>query len=122
VPTRIEVEVDGPFSAATTLYGDDVITVSFARELDTATITTAREALEAAVRTDRPLLVIDLHALEFLDSSGIAVLIALSEARDPETLRLVPSPAPAVTRILDATGVGSTIPIAAESNQATIAA
>jgi anti-anti-sigma factor len=122
MPAQIEVEVDGPFSAATTLYGDDVITVSFAGELDMATITTARGVLEAAVRTDRPLLVIDLHALEFLDSTGIALLVALSEARDPETLRLVPSPAPAVTRILDATGVGSTIPMAAESNQATIAA
>jgi anti-sigma B factor antagonist len=122
MPAQIEIEVDGLFSASTTLYGDDVITVSFAGELDAATIPAARGALEAAVRADPPLLVIDLHALEFLDSSGIAVLVALSEARDPETLRLVPSPVPAVTRILDATGVGSTIPVAAESNRATIAA
>jgi anti-anti-sigma factor len=59
------------------------------------------------------LVVTDLYDLEFLDSSGIALLVGLSGARAPEALRILPSPAPAVTRMLDLTGIGSLIRIAA---------
>jgi anti-anti-sigma factor len=55
--------------------------------------------------------VVDLFELEFLDSSGISLLVHLSKDRSAEALRIAPSPNPEVTRILDLTGIGSLIQI-----------
>jgi anti-anti-sigma factor len=58
--------------------------------------------------------VLDMTGLEFIDSTGIALLVATlsrDDAEDPR-VRFVPSAALAVTRVLDLTGVGERLPLA----------
>jgi anti-sigma B factor antagonist len=100
-----------PFAVETTRYGEGVVVLSFAGELDLAVIETAREALKL-VMGGSELVVIDLTRLEFLDASGVSLLIRLARIRGaPDSLRLLPSRHPGVNRILEATGVGSVIQI-----------
>jgi anti-anti-sigma factor len=107
--------VDGPLTVSSTQYGADVIVVSLAGELDLANVSTAEKLLSAAVLAHPDLVVIDLSELEFLDSSAIALLVSLSEIPGSDTsLRIVPSPSLAVTRMLDATEIGSMIKIASD--------
>jgi anti-anti-sigma factor len=107
-----EDRADGLLAVRSTRYGSDVVVVALAGELDRSNVATAKQAL-GAVGADATLLVIDLYELEFLDSSGISLLVRLSQGRDPESLRIVPSPSREVTRILDLTGIGSLIRISA---------
>jgi anti-anti-sigma factor len=109
-----EDRTDGLLAVRSNRYGEEVAVVSLAGELDRSNVATAKEAL-AIAGADTALLVIDLYALEFLDSSGISLLVHLSEDRDAGTLRIVPSPSPEVTRILDLTGIGSLIRIATDA-------
>jgi anti-anti-sigma factor len=65
-----------------------------------AAIDTAREGTGCHVT-------IDLAAVAFIDSSGLAVLID-ANTQAPVTLR---RPSPAVTRVIDVTGLSSTLAI-----------
>jgi anti-sigma B factor antagonist len=112
-----EDRADGLLTVRSNRYGDEVVVVSLAGELDRSNVATAKLAL-GVVGADTALLVVDLYELEFLDSSGISMLVELSKDRDGETLRIVPSPNPEVTRILDLTGIGSLIQIATDSKAA----
>ena len=76
--------IDGPLSVRSNRYGEDVIVVSLGGELDRSNVATAKAVLVAAAREAAPLLVIDLK-------------------------RVVPSPAPEVTRMLDLIGIDSLI-------------
>jgi anti-sigma B factor antagonist len=101
----------GPFTIEETRYGDDVIVFSLGGELDLAVVETANEALEA-VAGSPALIIIDLTDLEFLDSSGVALLHRLARNhREPDSLRLLSSRHEGVNRVLDLTKVGSAIPI-----------
>src|SRR5262249_29872450 len=72
--------------------------VSFSGELDIATAPIAEEALAGDVD------VLDLSELEFMDSSGVKVLLrACSDRSESLVIRAVK---PSVRRILDMTGVG----------------
>jgi anti-anti-sigma factor len=112
-----EDRTDGLLTVRSNRYGSDVIVVSLAGELDRSNVATAKEALGVAVAR-AALLVVDLYGLEFVDSSGIALLVRLGQGRDPESLRIVPSPSPEVTRILDLTGIGSLIQISGSAESA----
>jgi anti-sigma B factor antagonist len=46
-------------------------------EVDTASATAFRAALERAVGTGRPLVVVDLAAVSFLDSAGLSVVFGV---------------------------------------------
>ena len=104
-----DVRIDGRLSVSSNRYGKKMLVVSLAGEMDASNVSTARAMLHAAFLSGRPRVVVDLHELEFLDSSGIELLLALAQARGPDGLTIVPSPSPEVTRILDATGMGSLI-------------
>jgi anti-anti-sigma factor len=112
------VQFDGPLSIQSNRYGAEVIVVSLAGELDRSNVSSAKAALAVACRDEAPLLVIDLYDLEFLDASGIAMLVAISDLRRTEALRIVPSPTPEVTRMLDLTGIGSLIHLHGEGESA----
>jgi anti-anti-sigma factor len=73
--------------------------LSFKGELDIATAATAEQALTADVD------VLDLSELEFMDSSGVKVLLRACHARAQERLR-VRGVRHGVRRILEMTGVG----------------
>ena len=107
---------DGPLVIAWDHYGEDVIVVSLAGEMDASNVGSARDVIEAETSGEPDeILLIDLSALEFIDSAGIALLVRLAAA-DPEGthLRIVPSPALAVSRIMYLTGVDAMIQIARE--------
>src|SRR5882757_6677355 len=112
-----EDRTDGLLAVRSNRYGDEVAVVSLAGELDRSNVATAKEALGIA-DADAALLVVDLYELEFLDSSGISLLVHLSKDRSAEALRIVPSPSPEVTRILDLTGIGSLIQIVTDGEAA----
>lgn len=76
-------------------------------ELDLAAVAQLEDAVLRAC-ADRPAqLEIDLDSVEFIDSSGIAALVAAHEScvRHGVALRLVPSAHPGLQRVLEITGV-----------------
>lgn len=116
LPEQQDLLVDGPLIVAWHRYGTDVVIVALAGELDASNVASARRVLgEVAVDGADEMLVVDLSALEFIDSSGIALLVELAHAdADGTRLRVVPSEAPAVTRIMRLTGVDSMVRFARE--------
>lgn len=84
-------------------------TITLQGELDLATADPVERQLEIAM-TDSACerLVLDMAKLEFIDSTGIAVLLrALQRDAGFDRLRVVPSTALGVTRVLELTGVTS---------------
>ena len=79
-------------------------------ELDLGTAGLAREALREALADDHEEVLVDLTELAFIDSTGIAILIA-ALADDDGVLRFIPSRAPAVARVLRLTGVEDRLPV-----------
>jgi anti-sigma B factor antagonist len=86
--------------------------ISLCGELDLANAGTAETALEASLENASQV-VIDMRELEFIDSTGIALLVAaLGNNSSEEKVRFIPSPAPAVTRVLELTGLSERLPLA----------
>ncbi|MFH8623246.1 STAS domain-containing protein [Streptomyces vietnamensis] len=86
-----------------------VLTV--AGELDMETADRLQELLAEQFGQGRRRLVLDLSALDFMDSSGLNVLIrAVNKARESDGDLYLAAPTPAVRRILEITGVMTTIP------------
>ncbi|HEX5712408.1 MAG TPA: STAS domain-containing protein [Solirubrobacterales bacterium] len=81
-------------------------------ELDLANADKLETALDAALAGSRRV-VLDMAALTFIDSTGIALLVAaLGHEGSEDRLRFVPSQSLAVTRVLEITGVDSRLPCA----------
>jgi anti-sigma B factor antagonist len=85
-------------------------TLALAGELDLANAARVSAELERLETSGVPVR-IDLSELEFIDSTGIAILVA-AHKRLENRLQVVPSPAPVVRRVLDITGLGAKLPIA----------
>lgn len=79
--------------------------ISLAGELDLANAATAEAALDAALEAADSV-VVDMRKLEFIDSTGIALLVrAMGRNSDSVGLGFVPSEFDAVSRVLELTGV-----------------
>jgi anti-sigma B factor antagonist len=90
-----------------------VRTLRLGGELDLAGAPALEAAIEEAMADSESRLVIDFSALTFIDSTGIAILVAaLGDERAAGRLGFVPSTAPAVTRVLRLTGVEERLPLA----------
>jgi anti-anti-sigma factor len=88
-------------------------TIALCGELDLANAATAETALEQALDDDGAV-VVDMRELEFIDSTGIALLVAAlgrNEAGE-QRIRFIPSSSPAVTRVLELTGLAERLPLA----------
>ncbi len=84
----------------------DATTVLAEGEIDKATAPLLRDCL-TDLQGD---VVLDLTALEFLDSTGLGVLIGASRSLEESGGRLrVRAPQPQVRRVLDITGLGEWI-------------
>jgi anti-anti-sigma factor len=92
---KVDVRSDG---------GATVIAIT--GELDLATSPALEEALERAFGADVELVVLDLRELEFMDSTGLSVLVKAHQAAElaHHKLALVKGP-PQVQRLLNLTGV-----------------
>jgi anti-anti-sigma factor len=104
--------VDGTLVVRTARDGDAHL-VALCGELDLANAGTAKAALDASLGDDGSRVVIDMSELEFIDSTGIALLVAaLGRNGGEDRVRFVPSTAPAVTRVLELTGLSERLPLA----------
>ena len=81
-------------------------------ELDLANAATAEAELDAAM-TAASSVVVDMRELEFIDSTGIALLVGIigRNSSSPH-LSFVPSEFPAVKRVLELTGVAPRMALA----------
>lgn len=110
--TQNETSLEGPLTIERTRYGDEVLVFTLAGEFDLAGAADARAMIEPALTDPDVMTVFDLTSLEFIDSSGIALLYRVAGAHaDKDNLRLMPSRHPGVNRVLALTGVAATIPI-----------
>ena len=92
---------------------DATRTLRLAGELDLAGAPALEAAIEEALADSGRVVVVDFSALTFIDSTGIAILVAaMGDERGAGRLRFVPSTAPAVARVLKLTGVEERMPLA----------
>jgi anti-sigma B factor antagonist len=88
-----------------TLVGaDGIAVVSVAGELDSASAQTLTDATSAVLANRPKRIAFDLHALRFMDSAGIAVLINTAREVGHVELR---NPTAIVRRVIEATGLTS---------------
>jgi anti-sigma B factor antagonist len=92
----------------------DVLRIALAGELDLANAGTAEGEIDAALATDGTEVVVDMRELEFIDSTGIALLVATLGRNEGERarIRFIPSTSPAVSRVLELTGLAERLPLA----------
>ncbi|HVO55298.1 MAG TPA: STAS domain-containing protein [Solirubrobacterales bacterium] len=89
-----------------------LFTIKLGGELDLAAAPPVEAAVEEGLSDSGRRLVIDFSALSFIDSTGIAILVAaMGDERGIGRLAFVPSTAPAVTRVLKLTGVEERLPL-----------
>jgi anti-sigma B factor antagonist len=87
--------------------------VAFAGELDLANAGTAEDALRSSLEDPSTPVVVDMRELEFIDSTGIALLVsALSRNEGGVRVSFIPSNSTAVTRVLELTGLAERLPLA----------
>jgi anti-sigma B factor antagonist len=87
-------------------------TVALVGELDMANTATLAAELERAEEEGAMPITVDLRELEFIDSTGIAVLVAAHRRlnADGPRIRLVRSKASGVRRVMDLTGIDDELP------------
>jgi anti-sigma B factor antagonist len=82
------------------------IVVSINGEVDMSNVDTLRDDLEPVIEGAR-FIVFDLGGLDFIDSSGLSLLVAVAGEVGGAQLR---SPAPFVRRVVELTGLGEVLP------------
>jgi anti-sigma B factor antagonist len=91
----------------------DAKRVALCGELDLANAGTAESALHSCFEESSVPVIVDMRELEFIDSTGIALLVAtLSRQDDGASVKFVPSSSPAVSRVLELTGLAERLPLA----------
>jgi len=86
--------------------GESAVVIEVSGELDLASSPALEQELEQGAGSDAELLVVDLRRLEFMDSTGLSVLVrAHQRAAEAERRLVVVKGPPQVQRLLDLTGV-----------------
>ena len=100
--------------AVRTSHEDSVWTLSLSGELDLANTETLAGELEKAECDGAGLIVLDMTSLEFIDSTGIALLVSTHRRLngDTECFQLVGSEGTAVRRVMELTGLNTELPFA----------
>ena len=112
MPSEQSEIADGTLLVRVEKDGDTEEVISLCGELDLANAGTAEEALQASLAAGHSVIV-DMRELEFIDSTGIAMLVATLNEDDGESrIRFIPSAAPAVSRVLELTGLTERMPLA----------
>jgi anti-sigma B factor antagonist len=76
-------------------------------EVDMSNAGDIREVVDQVTATGVDRLIFDLGGLEFIDSSGLAVLLAAAQRVPSVQLR---NPSPIVRRVVEVTGLSETLP------------
>lgn len=77
-------------------------------EVDMSNVVTVENDITSALAGRPPRVVFDLSQLDFIDSSGIAVLLRAAEKTERLELR---NPSSTVQRIIEATGLTDVLPL-----------
>jgi anti-sigma B factor antagonist len=107
---------DGPFGLTVTSIGS-TRTVTTNGELDLATVKTLADVLDEIYGEGAETIVLDLGALEFIDSTGLALLVTSHKRFNLDggrRLRLLPAQSDGVRRIFTLTGLDEGLPFADE--------
>ncbi len=101
-----------PFAIKLDTAGEHHVRARLTGELDLATVPQLKDVLREQLAGGHDV-VLDLSALEFVDSSGLqAILVALKESASlPGTLTISSSIPPQVHRLLEIAGVLSMLPL-----------
>jgi anti-anti-sigma factor len=100
-----------PFSVTVSSDGDKA-TVALRGELDLSGVDRAREAIEEAEESGASLVVLDLSALDFMDSTGLEVVLrAARRAHDTGRRLIVQRPSRYVKRLLEMTAIDQSLDI-----------
>jgi anti-sigma B factor antagonist len=94
---------DGPLTVRWSDQGTQV-NLAVDGELDLSNAATLESALAQAIDSEKKVL-IDLGKLEFLDSTGIALIVKTLGRRDAERFSFLPSQSSSVCRLLELTGL-----------------
>ncbi|HXW80680.1 MAG TPA: STAS domain-containing protein [Acidimicrobiales bacterium] len=86
---------------------DDVLVVQLSGEVDVSNVDALHNKISQVLRANTRCIVFDLRALEFIDSSGLSMLVTLANEVGSARLR---SPSRVVRRIVDLTGLGELLP------------
>ena len=106
----IDSEVqDGLLTVHRTLDGER-IRLTLKGEMDLSNVKTVETAFEEACAEDMSVLV-DLGPLEFLDSTGISLLVRTLGGHEGARLSFLPSASPNVSRLLNMTGLDQRMPL-----------
>lgn len=107
-------EVDGALEIQSEHSGA-TLTVHAAGEIDLANADALAAELHEAERAGAEAIVLDLTKLEFIDSTGIALIVAIHQRLNDggaSRFRLAVGPEGPVRRLLELTGVEARVPIA----------
>ena len=112
MPNEQREIADGTLVVRSVENGESCV-IAFAGELDLANAGTAENALESSLADASTPVIVDMRELEFIDSTGIALLVsALSRNESGARVSFIPSDSPAVTRVLELTGLAERLPLA----------
>lgn len=87
-------------------------------ELDLSNTPALEEALAEAIATEKKVL-IDLGRLEFLDSTGLALIVTTLGRNDAERFSFLPSESSGVRRLLEMTGLDQRMVLSAPAGSET---
>jgi anti-sigma B factor antagonist len=92
---------------------DTVERVRVLGEMDLSVVAKVDSEMRRAEATDAAEIELDLNQLEFMDASGIHLLLDLNRRSlsNGGRLRIRPASSPQVQRVLELTGVGALLPI-----------
>ncbi|WP_446047564.1 STAS domain-containing protein [Streptomyces olivaceus] len=108
-----------PLSVEVTLEREEVALLTVEGYLDVDTATELQHHLANQLHHGRRHFLLDLSGVPFMDSSGMNIILRVyQEVRElPGSVHII-SPAPAVLRVLDLTGVSITVPVSASVEEA----
>jgi anti-sigma B factor antagonist len=102
---------DRPSVAAVESEGTERVVI-VRGEVDVSTAPQLRACLEEVTDSSQPRVVVDVGDVQFIDSSGIAVLAAaLKRLRPAGRDLVVRRPTPQMTKLLDMTGMGALVTV-----------
>jgi anti-anti-sigma factor len=87
--------------------GSGALVVRVTGEVDMSNAATVQEVIDQVTGTGVKQLIFDLGGLEFIDSSGLAVLLTAAQKVPSVQLR---NPSPIVRRVVEVTGLSETLP------------
>jgi len=106
----------------TTSQHDGVFVLAFGGDIDVASAVTVRDALDRVIAAGHHRVVLDLNEVEFLDSTGLGVMVGrLKAVRDlGGDLRLVCT-SPRIIRVLSITGLDEVFAVHPSADEAVAA-